>query len=102
MAQRITAIARLRAKAGRETQMREQARTMVAPSLAEPGCLSYRNYLDPEDPRVLVVVEEWESREAFEAHLASPHLAASLGRTAELLDGPPELRVLTDAPEPQP
>ncbi|MFE5580459.1 putative quinol monooxygenase [Kitasatospora sp. NPDC056531] len=97
MAQRITAVARLRARAGRETEMREQARSMAASSLVEPGCLSYRNYVDPDDPRAWVVVEEWESREAFEAHLASPHLARSLERTAELLDGPPELRVLTDA-----
>ncbi|WP_030055520.1 MULTISPECIES: putative quinol monooxygenase [Streptomyces] len=99
MSERVTAMARLRAKAGREAEMWEQAATMVGPSLAEPGCLSYRNYADPEDPRVLVVVEEWESREAFDAHLASPHLARSLDRTAELLDGPPELRVLTDVRE---
>nr|WP_241003220.1 antibiotic biosynthesis monooxygenase [Streptomyces sp. CB01881] len=38
--------------------MRAQARSMVAPSLAEPGCLSYRNYVDPDDPRAWVVLEE--------------------------------------------
>ncbi|MBP0453745.1 MULTISPECIES: putative quinol monooxygenase [unclassified Kitasatospora] len=97
MSQRITAVAVLRARAGREEEMRAQARSMVEPSLAEPGCLSYRNYVDPDDPRAWVVLEEWESREAFEAHLASPHLARSLERTAELLDGPPEVKVLTAA-----
>ncbi|MER6046421.1 antibiotic biosynthesis monooxygenase [Streptomyces sp. NPDC001793] len=47
--------------------MREQARSMVTLSLAEPGCLSW-NYLDPDDPRSCVVVDEWEPRDASEAH----------------------------------
>ncbi|MFF1869384.1 putative quinol monooxygenase [Streptomyces sp. CB03911] len=97
MAGTISVIAVLRAKAGQEEQMRAQAQSMVAPSLAEPGCLSYRTYVDPDDPRSWVVVEEWASREAFDAHLASPHLARSLERTSVLLDGPPAVRVLTDA-----
>ncbi|WP_369354841.1 putative quinol monooxygenase [Streptomyces sp. cg2] len=60
ISQRITAVGRLPAKPGREAEMREQARSMVTLSLAEPGCLSYRNYLDPGDPRSWVVVE-WRS-----------------------------------------
>ncbi|MFI1202780.1 putative quinol monooxygenase [Streptomyces sp. NPDC020883] len=91
ISQRITAVGRLPAKPGREAEMREQARSMVTLSLAEPGCLSW-NYLDPDDPRSWVVVEEWEPREASEAHLAGPHLARSLERTARLRAGPQELR----------
>ncbi|GAA2793663.1 putative quinol monooxygenase [Kitasatospora sp. CM 4170] len=97
MSRRITAVAVLRAKAGREADVRAQAAVMAAASLAEPGCISYRNYVDPDDPRSWVVVEEWASREAFEKHLTSPHLARSVELTSELLDGPPELRVLKAA-----
>ncbi|MEV6056649.1 antibiotic biosynthesis monooxygenase [Streptomyces sp. NPDC052107] len=29
--------------------------------MTEPGGRSYRNYVDPDDPRSWVVVEEWEA-----------------------------------------
>ncbi|MFI6153707.1 putative quinol monooxygenase [Kitasatospora sp. NPDC051170] len=89
-------IAVLKAKPGMEDRMRAQARSMAEASLAEPGCLSYRNYVDPEDPRAWVVVEEWADREALDAHLASPHLARSLELSGELLAEPPSLKVLAE------
>jgi len=91
----ITAIARLTAKPGREEPMREQALSLVAPTLAEEGCLSYRPYRDPLDPASWVVVEEWADRACFAAHLASPHMVAALEVMPELLAGPPTLRLLT-------
>ncbi|GIG56834.1 hypothetical protein Lfu02_12060 [Longispora fulva] len=95
MSNTVTVLARLRAQPGQEAPMRAQAQSMIAPTLAEPGCLSYRTYVDPEDPGSWIVVEEWADRGAFEAHLASPHLAEALARGAELLAGPPSVRILT-------
>ncbi|MEV4429144.1 putative quinol monooxygenase [Streptomyces sp. R-07] len=90
----VTVIARLRAAAGKEEAVREQALALVAPTLAEPGCLSYRPYQDPVEPGSWIVVEEWADRAAFEAHLRSPHLAAAMAAGPELLSGPPEETVL--------
>ncbi|MGV4926370.1 putative quinol monooxygenase [Streptomyces sp. BHT-5-2] len=58
--------------------MREQARSMVTLSLAEPGCLSW-NYLDPDDPRSWVVVEEWEPREDLRGAPGRPAPGALAG-----------------------
>jgi quinol monooxygenase YgiN len=67
---------------------------MIAPSLAEPGCLSYQIYLDLGDPRSLVVVEEWTDLEAFDEHLASTHVAHAQRLTSTLLAEPPSIRIL--------
>jgi quinol monooxygenase YgiN len=96
LSKNISVIAVLKAKTGMEDQMRAQARSMAEASLAEPGCLSYRNYVDPDDPRSWVVVEEWTDREALEAHLTSPHLARSLELSSALLAEAPSLKILAE------
>ena len=42
--------------------------------LAEKGCRRYEHYLSPEKENVIFIYEEWESREALEAHLKTPHM----------------------------
>lgn len=84
----------LKAKPGQEERVRAQALSMVAPSSAEPGCLSYRAYVDPADPGSWVIIEEWADRAAFEQHLASAHLVQAQEAAVALLVGPPLLKVL--------
>ncbi|MFI6316212.1 putative quinol monooxygenase [Nonomuraea sp. NPDC050556] len=90
----ITAVARLRARPGYEDRVREQALSLVAPTLAEPGCLSYRPYVDPLDPGAWLVFEEWDDRSSFDKHLTSPHMVEAFEAEAELLDGPPTLTLV--------
>ena len=49
--------------------------TMVAETLKEPGCITYGFWVDPEDAKRLRVYEEWQNRDALEAHFATPHMA---------------------------
>ncbi|WP_285663409.1 putative quinol monooxygenase [Actinorhabdospora filicis] len=92
----ITAIANLQAAPGQEDRVREQALSLVAPTLAEPGCLSYQPYPHPETPGAWIVVESWADRASFDAHLTSPHMTAAFEAGAELLAGPPQLQLLTE------
>jgi quinol monooxygenase YgiN len=41
-------------------------------SRREPGCLSHAVHVDCENPLRLVFIEEWESRDALQAHFAVP------------------------------
>ena len=86
---KITVIARLTAKPGYEEQVRAQSISLVEPSRAETGNLSYSTFNSATDPREWVVVEEWESREDFERHLASAHMQEAFAVGAEWLAGPP-------------
>ncbi|MFE0464239.1 putative quinol monooxygenase [Kitasatospora sp. NPDC058965] len=97
MSERVHVIAVLKVRPERVAEFREQAAKTEAASRAEAGCLSYTNFVDPGDPASWVVVEEWADRAALDAHLGSAHLQESLGRTAELLAGPPTLKILTEA-----
>ena len=43
---------------------------LVTPSQSEAGCIRYELWQDNEDPTLFAMVEEWESNEALDAHLA--------------------------------
>lgn len=92
----LTAISVLQARPGKEELVRAQALSLVEPSLAEPGCLSYQPYQHPTRPGNWVVVETWDSRAAFDAHMQSSHLQEAFAAGAELLTGPPEERVFEE------
>ncbi len=47
---------------------------VIAASLAEPGCRAYSYAEDVSEPGLFRVHEEWDSREALEAHFATAHM----------------------------
>lgn len=61
---------------------RNDARAAIATGVAatreESGNVDYRFSADLDDADRLNLVELWESEEAMEAHLATPHLATML------------------------
>ncbi len=57
-------------------EARRVATTMAEASRAEPGCVAYGFWTDPDDPTRFRVFEEWESADALDAHFATDHLAA--------------------------
>ncbi|WP_067697362.1 putative quinol monooxygenase [Nocardia jejuensis] len=66
-------VAELRATPGQEDRLRTALESMIEPSLAEPGCLSYRPFADPNDPAHMVVVEEWTGPGSLDEHFATAH-----------------------------
>lgn len=49
-----------------------------AATLLEPGVLEYRFTLDPTDPHVVHALEMYQSEQAVETHLLSPHVTKFL------------------------
>lgn len=41
---------------------------------AEDGCVGYDYYLSIEDDDMVVIIEEWDSKEQQQTHLAQPHM----------------------------
>lgn len=58
----------LRAKAGREAELRHNLSALVAPSRAEDGNLRYELYADAQDPGRFVFVESWQTADAQQRH----------------------------------
>lgn len=97
----LTVVARIRAKAGLEEQVREALLALVAPTRAETGCLNYDLHQSQDDPGLFLFYENWRSRQDLEAHLQTPHLQQFLARAPELLAEPVEITywdMLSEAP----
>jgi quinol monooxygenase YgiN len=69
---------------GKEDEALEAFKALVQPTHDEDGCILYALHRGVDDPARLTFIERWESREQFDAHLASDHVSALLQRSDEL------------------
>ena len=88
---RVTVVARFRSRPGAEEKLKAELLSLVAPSRADRGCINYDLHQSPDDPALFMFHEDWTSREALDAHLATPHLDAFDERTKDLLAEPVEI-----------
>lgn len=85
----VTVVATLKAKAGKEDELRAGLSALVEPTRSEDGNISYDLHESRDQPGLFYFVESWESSEALGKHLQSPALQQALAGASELLDGPP-------------
>lgn len=88
----LTLNVRFTAKPGREAELREVLENLVAPTVAEPGCVRYELYLHPTDPAKMVLLEEWIDADALAEHFETPHLKQGAAALDEILVEPFQLR----------
>jgi len=69
------------------------AKRHVAASRREEGCASHRYFVDPEDERTLVFLEQWRDRAAVEHHFAQPYSRAFATAMKEWCEGDPGLEI---------
>lgn len=81
----LTIVARIKAKPGKEAELREVLTGLLAPTRAEEGCLGYDLHVDNEDPGLFLFYENWQTKPLWERHMGAPHLEAFKGRTDELV-----------------
>lgn len=82
----LTVIARIRAKPDASDRLREALLNLLGPTRAEAGCIAFELHRDLEDPLQFILIEQWASRDALEAHWGSPHLLAYRRATQELIE----------------
>ncbi len=91
----IRLIARVVAQDGKQEQVREALRNMLAPSRSEPGNRYYEMYESHEGHRFLAN-ELWESEAALNAHFATPHSQQLSAALKPLIVGEVEINLLTE------
>jgi quinol monooxygenase YgiN len=102
MSEKVSLVAYLQAKPGKEQELKDTLMSLVAPTRVEAGCIDYHLHVSHEDPRRFMFYENWTSKKDLDDHLAKPHLVPLLSRTEELLEGEIELELFTmmsEAPE---
>ena len=59
----------------------------------DEGCIHYQLYQDLADPQILTIMEEWESQEALEKHMAAPHFKEIVPQFAAFASSPGEVNL---------
>jgi quinol monooxygenase YgiN len=89
----ITVIAAIETKSGNCGALLAAFKELVPQVLAEKGCIEYAPMIDletslpgqpPPRENVVTMIEKWESIEALQAHLMSPHMLAFRKATESL------------------
>lgn len=93
--EQVTVVATIRAKPGKEEDVKKALLKLIEPTRAEAGCINYDLHQAVDDRSVFVFHENWTSRRDLDEHLAKPHLEEFMTVAENLLDEPVDIRVLT-------
>jgi quinol monooxygenase YgiN len=72
---------------GKEAELKSRLEAVARASWDEPGVLSYAVHDHVEQPGSLLLVEVYESRAAFDAHLETPHVKAVIADMPSMIQG---------------
>ena len=90
----IDVVALVKAKPGKGAAVAAAMKACIVPSRAESTNHLYVPNQDLDDPDSFVFIEKWDSREALQAHLETPHFK-ELAQTLEpLLAAPIDVKIL--------
>ena len=90
-AKTLTVVAQFKAKPGKESQVRQELLSLVAPSRKDAGCVNYDLHQAQDNPALFLFHENWVSKAHLDAHLQKPALQAVLGRVGQLITEPPQV-----------
>jgi quinol monooxygenase YgiN len=88
---RVTIMARMKAKEGMEDKMKEELLSMVGPTRSEPGCINYDLHQSAEDKSLFFFYENWADKKDLEKHAKMPYFKAFMGKARDLLAEPAEI-----------
>ena len=82
----LTIVAHITAKSDQIDLVKDSLLGLIEPTRAEAGCVQYDLHQDNEQPNHFMFFENWESRELWQAHIASQHIAAHRARTEDAIE----------------
>jgi quinol monooxygenase YgiN len=88
---KLTVVARIKAKPGKEAQVRTELQKLLAPTRAEDSCINYDLHQALESDAEFLFHENWTSKDALDRHLQTPHVQRLLGQADQLLADPVEI-----------
>jgi quinol monooxygenase YgiN len=89
--QQVTVVVRLKAKAGKEAQVRKELFNLLAPTRAEQGCLNFDMHEAPNDRTLFMFHENWTSEDRLKQHFETAHIKRWIKLAETLLAEPLEL-----------
>ena len=95
MAQLLTVVAEVKAKPGKEEELRAALLEVIGPTRREDGCVQYDLHVHTSEPGRFVFYENWTSAEALARHAGSAHLKVLGEKLADLATAPPRVETYT-------
>ena len=89
--QNITVIATIKAREGREQDVREKLEKLLMPTRAEPGCMLYELYQSAENRNLFMFYECWQGKQDLDTHLQKPYIKAFMQSAEKLLADPVDI-----------
>jgi quinol monooxygenase YgiN len=90
----VTVKGRLRDDPDAIRKIHDEVTSATKEMATQAGDISHRVYLDPQDRRDFLGVDEWQSAEAVQAFSANPQIQEFFG---QMFEGAPEVTIYEDA-----
>ena len=87
----LTVVAHIKAKPGKETLVRRELLSLVAPSRNDAGCRNYDLHQALDNAALFLFHENWTSKAHLDQHLQKPALQAVLARVSQLVAETPQI-----------
>ena len=71
---KLTIVANIKSKADKIALVKAELEKLIDITRAEQGCSQYDLHQDNENPAHFLFIENWESRELWQAHMEAQHL----------------------------
>lgn len=84
---KLTIVANIFAKSDKIDLVKSELGKLIAPTLAEEGCLQYDLHQDNENPAHFLFYENWESRELWLVHMEQQHIKDYAAATDGAVEG---------------
>ncbi len=81
----LTLLAVLTALPGQTDRLGARLKSLVEPTLKEPGCVMYRLHQSRDNADVWMLYEVWTSQAALDVHFAKPYLVDFMAKGHEVL-----------------
>lgn len=72
----LTIVAIIHANPDQRDLVKAELLKLIAPTLKETGCIQYDLHEDNNQPNTFLFFENWETRDLWQAHLKTEHIAA--------------------------
>ncbi|MCP5506407.1 MAG: antibiotic biosynthesis monooxygenase [Chlamydiales bacterium] len=83
-----TVIAILKAKLGKENQLRESLLKIGELTRQEDGCIGFQLYHDPENSSQFGLYGQWNSKEQYQKQFKKPYVVEFLEKGESLVEKP--------------
>jgi len=82
----LTIVASITARADQVEFVKSELFKLVEKTRAEEGCVQYDLHQDNHHPQQFLFFENWTTRELWQAHIASQHIADYKAATADAIE----------------